>query len=239
MNISSTHKSFIGTFHKTGTVLFENILRVAEKSKLLVPWYMHEASKPEEWTIGLDYTSRKLIELMKDNQTNSKYVICIRDPRDVIVSGAYYHTKSNEKWLHIPQEKFNGLTYQEKINSYMNMSDKFLFEMENKAFLTINSMLEVPQNKENVYITKLENLVQDTNLREYTKVYAALEFSGDLIAKLLVISYNNSLFSGKIKKDSHVRSGNPKQYISEFADTVLKRYYELHGDAALKLGYDA
>ncbi|MEP6012018.1 MAG: hypothetical protein ABJ237_11985, partial [Parasphingorhabdus sp.] len=157
----------------------------------------------------------------------------------VIVSGAYYHTKSNEKWLHIPQKRFNGLTYQEKINSYMNMSDKFLFEMDYNAALTINDMLKVPQNKENVYITKLENLVQDYNLREYTKVYTALGFSGDLIAQLLLVSYNNSLFSGNVKIEGHVRSGKPKQYISEFSDTVLKRYYEIYGDSALKLGYDA
>ncbi|MEP2943537.1 MAG: sulfotransferase domain-containing protein [Hyphomicrobiales bacterium] len=239
VNKSVAHKSYIGTFHKTGTVLFGGILRRAEKSNLLVPWYMHKASKPKKWTIGFDYTSIKLMELMKDNQTNSKYVICIRDPRDVIVSGAYYHTKSNEKWLHIPQKRFNGLTYQEKINSYMNMSDKFLFEMDYNAALTINDMLKVPQNKENVYITKLENLVQDYNLREYTKVYTALGFSGDLIAQLLLVSYNNSLFSGNVKIEGHVRSGKPKQYISEFSDTVLKRYYEIYGDSALKLGYDA
>jgi hypothetical protein len=41
----------------------------------------------------------------------------IRDPRDVIVSGANYHCKADEPWLHIPEKRFGGLTYHQKINS--------------------------------------------------------------------------------------------------------------------------
>ena len=40
----------------------------------------------------------------------------IRDPRDCVVSGYFYHLWTNEAWAHQPQDLFNGLSYQQHLN---------------------------------------------------------------------------------------------------------------------------
>jgi hypothetical protein len=66
----------------------------------------------------------------------------IRDPRDVIVSGCFYHQSAEEAWLQVPQRRLGGLSYQEKLRSYASFDDQLLFEMENPGVHTIRQMLE-------------------------------------------------------------------------------------------------
>ena len=40
-----------------------------------------------------------------------------RDPRDLLVSAAFYHQRADESWLHVPREDFGGRSYCEYICS--------------------------------------------------------------------------------------------------------------------------
>eukprot|EP00899_Mesostigma_viride_P028874 jgi/Mesvir1/9171/Mv06911-RA.1 len=44
-------------------------------------------------------------------------VVHVRDPRDLVVSGYFYHLAANEAWLLEPKEWFDGLSYQEYLQS--------------------------------------------------------------------------------------------------------------------------
>lgn len=231
-------KRHIGTFHKSGTALFESILKKARNRDVLVPWLYHEGDAPHNWEIAFDYHSRKLIKTLEPDPMKARYVICIRDPRDIIVSAAYYHCSSKEEWLHVPQDKFGGMTYQEKINSLDDIQDRFLFEMENSSYWQIQNMLSVPLSAESIYLTRLEILVKDYKLWEFHKIFDFLEVDTPKLVNLLQIAYENSLFSGNIAKSVHARSGKPAQYATEFSPKTLSRYYEIFGDAAVRLGYD-
>jgi hypothetical protein len=232
-------RRYIGTFHKTGTALFESILLNARESGLLVPWLMHEEAAPEAWDVAFDYHTKTLSRSLEPNPDEARYVICIRDPRDMIVSSAYYHCQAEEEWLHKPDPRFGGMTYQEKINSLPTMTDRFLFEMEHSARGQVQGMLAVPMQAPSVLITRLETLVQDYELWEFHKIFAHLRFDAGVMVELMKYAYANSLFSGNIKRTVHARSGKPAQYLTEFDDRAMARFTEVFGDAAVRLGYPA
>ena len=49
----------------------------------------------------------------------------IRDPRDVIVSGYFYHLWTDEAWAHVAHDEFAGKSYQQHLNS-LDQSDHVL-----------------------------------------------------------------------------------------------------------------
>ena len=162
----------------------------------------------------------------------------IRDPRDVIVSGCFYHQKSDEAWLHIPQQRFQGMTYQQKICSYSRRSDQVLFEMEQCGRRTIESMTKWDYTQTRFYEVKYEHLVQDENLDLFRKIFTFLGFPAGCMPGVLQHASDNSLFSGRLQKSLHIRSGRPQQWKQFFTPDHKKRFLELFADALVTLGYE-
>lgn len=102
----------IGAHHKTGTFWMLTVFSAVASyydlkfCRLENKAYLRGSSG--NFDIFLDYHSKFDFEKPYDY----KGLHIIRDPRDVIVSGCFYHTKSSEKWLHIKRKDFGGLTYQ-------------------------------------------------------------------------------------------------------------------------------
>lgn len=233
-------RRFIGTFHKSGTALFESILLGARAQGLLQPWMFHEGPEPDHWDIGFDYHTKRLNRTLERDPDLARYVICLRDPRDLVISATYYHAQTDEEaWLLEPSAEFGGMSYQEKINSYPSMSDRFAFEMEHSSYWQIFEMGRVAQDAPSVRITRLETLVQDQQLWEFHRIFSHLEFDGDVMLGLMRLALDNSLFSGKVPKSTHARSGRPAQYLTEWDDRTLARFHDLFGDVAERLGYPA
>lgn len=230
-------KRYIGTFHKTGTVLFQQIIQTAARKGIISTWLMHKGDPPAKWDVAFDYHTNSLIKTLCDDAEAARYVISIRDPRDVVVSATYYHCQSTEAWLHVPRREFGGMTYQEKINSLTTRTDQFLFEMENSTYKVINDMLKVPFAVPSIYVTRFENLVQDYEMREFRKIFHFLRFEEEVIPALIDCAHSNSIFSGRIHRSSHIRSGKPGQHLDEFDNVAAKRFEQLFGDAVAKLGY--
>ncbi len=161
----------------------------------------------------------------------------IRDPRDVIISGCFYHQKSDEKWLHNPRKNLQGLTYQQKIRSFSSIDDQIIFEMENSAANTISEMLSWDYSRPDFLELKYEDLIEDAQLILFHEVFIFLGFPGSVIPHLLSIAYENSLFSGLVESD-HVRSGKKSQWRTFFKQNHKDRFLELFGDALIRLGYE-
>lgn len=230
----------IGTFHKSGTALFESILRTAQGRNLLTFWPMHQkAPKPDAWDVAFDFHSVSFFDNFQPDANQARYVICVRDPRDMIISAAYYHMKSREEWLKLPREALNGMTYQEKINSLPDMQSRFRFEISPRGCSNweINKMLRIPFGSPSLYVTRLETLVTDYDLEEFRRIFKFLLFPADVQEKLVQIAHDNSLFSGKVKNTKHVRSGKAAQYLTEFDEETKELYETTFGDAAERLGY--
>lgn len=214
------HKLLIGTHHKAGT---EWMTAVFFQIK-------------EHYDYDLDFNYHSQFDAKVLAQP-FRGIYLIRDPRDVIISGCFYHQKSDEKWLHSPREKLGGLTYQQKINSFDSIEDQILFEMENAAALTIGDMIHWDYSHPNFFELKYEKLIEDTQLLLFHKAFSFLGFPGSVIPHILSIAYENSLFSGQVKS-GHIRSEKNKQWEAYFTQNHKDRFTELFGDALIQLGYE-
>ena len=231
------NKILVGTHHKTGCAWIGNIFQKIAKELKLDFQKNSIAKNNQNWNIFFDGHSHFDFRYLET--LNYKGFHIIRDPRDIIISGSFYHCKSDEKWLHIKRKEFGGLTYQEKINSYSNFDDKMLFEMDNCAFQTIEDIKSWNYYNSNFIEVKYENLILDNKLYLFHKIYDFLRFDGSTIPKCLQISYDNSLFSGNIKKGIHVRSGKSQQWEQYFKAIHKKRFVELYGNILINLGYES
>jgi hypothetical protein len=228
-------KILIGTHHKTGSAWFDSIFKSVCHYHSLVYYKGRRANLPREFDIFMNEHSEFEFDSLPSPYRG---IHVIRDPRDVIVSGCFYHQKSGEEWLHQPMDSFYGQTYQQKINSYTSLEDQILFEMEHVGARTIKAMTEWNYSRSFFCELKYEELIADTDLTLFYKVFLFLGFPGSAIPSLLAIAYNNSLFSGRVRKSLHVRSGDQQQWKKYFTQKHKQRFLALFGDALIALGYE-
>lgn len=235
--MTNPSKILVATHHKTGTAWIGGIFQKIAKELALVFIKEKPANGDEKWDILHNNHSRFNFEYFKKLDYRGFHII--RDPRDIAISGAFYHCKSSEEWLHVKKPAFGGLTYQEKINSYDDFSDKLLFEMEHTALNTIAEIKAWDYTNPNFINVKYEDLIVDNQLFLFHKIYDFLQFSGHNIPKCLQISYDNSLFSGNLKKDTHRRSGKSQQWKKYFKTVHHQKFLELYGNVLVELDYES
>jgi len=229
------NKILIGTHHKTGTQWLLSIFSRISDNYSLKLHQEDQKTLPDNYDIFFHDHSIFNLNLINDNY---KGIHIIRDPRDVIISGCFYHQKSEEKWLHVPRQKFNGLTYQQKINAYDKIDDKILFEMENSAARNLGKVMNWNYSNPNFLELQYENLIRDNTLVLFRRIFTFLGFPDSVIPDLLEIAYKRSLFSGQVGKSVHVRSGKPDQWKQYFLPIHKKRFLELFGNILIRLDYE-
>ncbi|MFX0202290.1 MAG: sulfotransferase domain-containing protein [Candidatus Hodarchaeota archaeon] len=230
-----SNKILIGTHHKTGSYWLSSVFQNICRHYSLTFYAGTQDSLPEQYDVF--FQNHSVFDLDSIG-VPFRGIHIIRDPRDVIISGCFYHQKSEEEWLHRPRKDLQGLTYQQKINSYRNIDDQILFEMENVGKETICDMLNWDYTCSSFYELKYEDLIEDIDLILFHKIFSFLGFPGSVIPNLLAIAYNKSLFSGLHSKSVHIRSGETNQWKKYFKPNHKDRFLELFGDALIRLGYE-
>ncbi len=232
---SLTNKVLVGSHHKTGTVWLDSIFREICTFHDLIYYSGSSEKLPEKFNVFFqDHSIFNLEEI--DESFRGLHII--RDPRDVIISGCFYHQKSREKWLHKRRKNLGGSTYQEAINNHENLDDKILFEMENLGRKTISDILRWNYSNPLFYEIKYEELILDHDLKLFHDIFLFLGFPGSVIPSLLAIAHRNSLFGGLKKQGKHIRSGKTKQWEIFLKKTHRSRFLEIFGDALIRLGYE-
>lgn len=159
--------------HKCGFVMTGTIIRRFNQQKF---------KNKNNQTINL--IRRHMAIMWQDVKPENKYILIVRNPKEIIISGYLYHKKCDEEWaitqnynyydIWIERKHFNDNlfnqefynksyfsdnleTYQEKLNK-MEQTDGIKYEMNNVAFNTIMGLYNFPQ-KNNVLIIKFEDLV--------------------------------------------------------------------------------
>lgn len=235
-SIELNNSILVGTHHRSGTMWLSSIFNgICEEFGL--KFYSGEQEKmPKDFDVFFQHHSR-----FDPGQLQVEYrgLHMMRDPRDRIVSGCFYHQKSEEEWLHTRRDEFGGLTYQEKINSYESLDDQIMFEMENSGLYDIREMLDWNYKNPAFFEVKYEDLISDENLILFQRIFAFLGFPSKAIPQILSISYDNSLFSGSLRNSIHIRSGETRQWEKYFNPGHKARFLEIFGDALIRLGYES
>ncbi|QYU70815.1 hypothetical protein J4558_12185 [Leptolyngbya sp. 15MV] len=230
------YRILIGTFHKTGSVLMARLWRDGCKALGLRFWPMHAGNRaePAAWDVCFEDHSRFPPEALAKPHRGA---LVIRDPRDIIISGAHYHTHSTEGWLHRPKPAFGGLTYQQKINSLPTPEARLLFEMRQVAARTFRDIDAAMRRHPDFHVARFEELVSDPAMRGYRAMFTALGFEGAAQEALRAAARRHSLFTGRVENPEHVRSGRPGEWRTGFSERVMRAFMEAHGDLPQRWGY--
>src|SRR5262249_14279696 len=123
----------------------------------------------------------------------------IRDPRDVLISGMYYHQRAAERWLHEPIPGFDNVTYQRQLRALPTSVDQYLFEMEHSTAATLRDVTSWRYGRANCFEARYEDLRHDTDLVLWRRISAFLGFDEteqDISCRRF---WQNSLFGGLIR----------------------------------------
>ena len=228
---------FVGTFHKTGTSLMLNLCRDLARTRGLVLYRRARDPGLERgaWDICFDHESR--FDDLPARQPH-RGVLCLRDPRDVVVSATHYHLRSDEKFLHRPEPRFEGRTYQQALAALPGLEQRLSFEMRHRSGETIRHMLRATAAYPGFYRTRLEWLIVADAPDEWRRVFAALGFPATDLPALLQLAARRSVANpGALVRPGHARGGSGGEWRDVFTPALREEFAGLFGDAAARLGY--
>ena len=223
-----------GCHHKVGTSWFTSILTHVAREFNLVFQYSQQIGVNKDTDIFFDDHSRLDVSLLK----NYRGVHLIRDPRDVIVSGMFYHRWTSESWANEPKDQWDGMTYKQKINSFDNIDDAILFEMENVGRETISEMMRWNYANENFLEVRYEELLKNQE-EQFVNIFNHYNFSRDAVTKCIEIANNYSFERMKKRTNSeHLRRGVAGDWKEHFSKKNIDLFNSLFPDVFDILSYD-
>lgn len=232
------------THHKTGSVWMANIFRAIKRHEKLNLHTKSQAELPQEADIFLQDHSKVDLKALKARfpKRGVRAVHVIRDPRDVIISGAFYHVKTVEKWANNPKKEYGGKSYRQAISALPTDHEKLVFEMDHTGGKTIREMAAWDYAmKDTCFEAKYEDLIIDRDLKIFTPMMQFLGFEGPRLEMALKFVRELSLFGGAAGSDpaDHIRSGEGRQWVRTFTPELKAAFKERFPDALQKLGYEA
>jgi hypothetical protein len=182
----------------------------------------------------------------------------IRDPRDLIISGYYYHLWTKEKWAItpirdipedmeriwslLPVQDIKHLSYQQYLQS-LSREEGIIAEMRRAATGDIQEMLDWDYDNENFFEFKYEDIMSDEQgiLRQLFLHYG---FTDSAVERSMEIAHRFSFEQrtkrkvGEVDGKSHMRSGKLGQWKTEFTEGHKSCFKSLLGEGLIKLGYE-
>lgn len=159
----------------------------------------------------------------------------IRDPRDMVVSGWYYHLRCTETWAITPHQRYGGRSYQEILND-LGPHDGLMAEIEETTRRTLVHMARWNYEQPDFLELRYEDLL--TNERVwFERVFQHYGFAEALARDSLAIADKHSRDNLPVG-DEHVRSGEPGEWRGHFKPDHIARFKKLTGHLLVDLGYE-
>lgn len=165
----------------------------------------------------------------------------IRDLRDVIISGYFYHKWTLETWA-LKYQSHLKMTYQEKINS-LSIENGIMFELQNIGFGTMRNMASWNYNNPKFLEFRYEDLILNPD-PTFTKLFTHWGINPAHMEDCLAISRRHHMTAktgrklGQVDVHSHMRSGEPGQWKKYFTAEHKKAFKVQFGDILVRLGYE-
>ncbi len=171
----------------------------------------------------------------------------VRDPRDLIVSGYFYHLRGAEPWFrfsnpsnkywepingHTPVNMPSGVSYSEYLQG-LSKEQGLLAEMEFRKN-HLQSMREWPEDDPRIRVFRYEEILGNERqtfedlLRFYEVTPMEIRAGGWMAQRY-------ALKSGRTGK--HVRNPAPGQWREHFSKAVIDHFSEQYGDLLDRLKY--
>ncbi|MEM9303181.1 MAG: sulfotransferase domain-containing protein [Pseudomonadota bacterium] len=166
----------------------------------------------------------------------------IRDPRDMIVSGYFYHRWCEEIWANSPDQNHGGKSYRERLNS-LGQEEGLTVEMERFSVACLAEMRDWNYEDPAFIEVKYEDAMRDSE-RVFRRIFAHYGFDATAIDDAMEIvrelgfTRQSGRKPGDVLEGNHLRSGKAGQWQEVFSATHRKRCKELMGQALIDLGYE-
>ncbi|MEX0876075.1 MAG: sulfotransferase domain-containing protein [Phycisphaerales bacterium] len=255
---------FVGTHHKGGTVwmasTFHRLAHVngfafVRLNKQMKKWnysprkleyFEAERQKLERANdrpgVFFDYHSAMPDLSACKASRGARGIHLVRDPRDMVISAVRYHLKSDEAWLHVPDNRWGGMTYQEKLASLNSFEDQIAFELDFNVRRTVRNMAGF--NDQGVFRNvRYEDLIVDEDMLLFHELCVWLGLGGMEIVQGLHAYWQYSIFGGMRKAlesggHGHISSGKPRQWETKLSPSALELIQRELGTEIESLGYE-
>jgi hypothetical protein len=166
----------------------------------------------------------------------------IRDPRDVVVSGYFYHLWTEEKWARQPDgQSWEGMSYQAYLNS-VDREEGLLAEIERCAATTLADMAAWDYGQPEFVELRYEDVINDEPAM-FRRLFDFYGFDDKAVAVGLSAVEEASIHSRRTPDTGtqrrHVRSGKTAQWREHFGASHVERFKALTGDLLVRLGYES
>lgn len=225
-----------GAHHKAGTVWFHRVLSTVANEYGLRLFKGEQEDLPP----GIDVFFQEQSKISRELLPPFRGSHLIRDPRDLVVSGYFYHLWTSEPWVHVPRPDFDGLTYQEYLRSLDQVR-----AIDAEIDRTINGLrpflLAWDFRDPRFLELRYEELIADPD-RGFETLFTHYGFTREAVERGMSIARQFSIERMAAKKGgqgkSHVRSGRPGEWRELFTDDHKRHFKEIGSDLLIKLGYE-
>lgn len=170
----------------------------------------------------------------------------VRDPRDLVVSGYFYHKRGAEPWFRhesptpaywaainaeVPAAMPKGLSYADYLNQ-LSLEDGLIAEIEfrKKHF---ESLHDWPHD-ERIRLYRYEDILGNESA-VFDDIFRFYELTG--LERRLASWLAGYYAVNRRTNDTHIRDPRPGQWRDVFTPRVERRFEEQFGDTVALLGY--
>lgn len=168
----------------------------------------------------------------------------IRDPRDAIVSGYFYHLWTDESWAREPQSRFAGLSYQQHLKT-LDQNAGLGAEIERFAeYVRDYGLLNWDYHDPRMLELKYEDLIRNERV-VFKKMFQHYGFTPRAVSISIHLALQQSFKNvsqrqlGEQVARSHLRSGEPGEWKSVFTREHCRQIHDRLGELIERMGYES
>ncbi|MEM7587021.1 MAG: sulfotransferase domain-containing protein [Acidobacteriota bacterium] len=241
------------SYHKCLTVYFKRVMHAT--FNLCLPWsggHRHYNSDLEAF--AADFRKRRVASVNNrflDLERLGRFKISrfVRDPRDLVVSGYFYHRRGAEAWTRIAGPTAEdwafangcvpeGLQAQPQMSfadylQSLSPEDGLLAELEFRRY-HFESMARWPVEHPDILTFRYEDILgNEARVFDELFEFYGLSWLETALARRFVRRYSLR----KLPADAHVRNPKSGQWREHFTPRVRQAFEDRHGGLIERLGY--